>query len=60
MARAIFGWGSDPMTGEFPWLRIVWNLLWFMPIQATRFLFVAVVFVSHGTRDAKTVWRDTQ
>lgn len=58
--RAFLGWDSDRMTGEYPWLRIAWNFLWFVPIMAFRFGFVLCVGMGHGKFEMKRAWRQTE
>lgn len=43
-----------------PWYRIAWNLLWVIPLMATRCIFTAVVFFARGPSWATDAWRATE
>jgi hypothetical protein len=50
-------WGPDPKTGKFPWYRVVWNLLWALPIYSSVFALCGLVFFAHGPKLCKRTWR---
>ena len=39
---------------------IAWRLIWILPTQAARALFVAVVFCSRGIDSAERAWANTR
>jgi hypothetical protein len=53
-------WSPNPHTGRFPPFRILWNLLWILPVQITRGIFCACCLLAYGPRDARKAWRDTE
>lgn len=50
------GWESDKHTGVYPLPRILWNFLWYLPVQISRFALVATVFCARGSDMAKEVY----
>ena len=55
----LWGWKDDPYTGNFPLSRVIWNLLWIIPVYITCALFVITVFCKGGVSDAKEAWYKT-
>jgi hypothetical protein len=51
----LFRWPKDWAP---PWV-VAWRLLWFIPLQVSRFLFVGFVLIGYGLSDADQAWRDT-
>ena len=38
---------------------IAWRALWWVPVQAVRSLFTALIFVAYGPKSASRAWRAT-
>ncbi len=53
-------WHANRETRRYPPLRVVWNLIWFLPLYISRVLFTLVVFLENGSEYAKNAWLSTQ
>jgi hypothetical protein len=51
-------WKPDSKTGRFPILRVIWNLIWIVPMYTFGFLFACTVAAQHLSIDtAKDGWK---
>jgi hypothetical protein len=49
-------WSCNPKTGNFPPLRIAWNLFWAIPAYFSMFVFIFFCFMQGGPTRAEDAW----